>query len=280
MAFGIFKWLFGRSFRHRFSKVLNHFTLDEYNTSIIKNRYIPEVQFVEREYRRNTFLFMTLTNVITFGGVLLIMFLTLQNVVSDCQCTNWVFWTCLVLATIVTLANKLLYVFGIPRRYILDNIVMEKLYSEGWQFLSGIGNYAIEDHKERCMKFLTRVEKIKMKTVEKHATIASGGQEQLNDLVAMAPQSLTAMQNGTTPPSWDPPETQSDDSGDRKPHARKSHSSKPQKHKNNDGKESPNDNIGDDFTDLELGLPSVGVTPAPAPSPEPEDDNLIQTATS
>ncbi len=118
----------------------------------------------ETEYAYTSALFFVLTNVITIAGVLIASLLSLERI-SD-KARDGVFWTCWGLAIILTLANKWLYLFNIHKKYVLNTIVLEKLHSEGWQFLAGIGKYEHLLPDERFCMFCMRVEKLRQKTLE------------------------------------------------------------------------------------------------------------------
>lgn len=132
----------------------------------VDGRYIPEVHRSRRERVWTDLLFLLLTNVVTIGGVLIASLLSLEKInILPRGAANAIFWVCWTLSIIVVVSNKLLYTFNLHRKYILCNIALEKLKSEGWQYATGMGKYD-GDPDENFRRFSSRVERFKMKSVE------------------------------------------------------------------------------------------------------------------
>lgn len=157
------KLLFWGSFKARFTKQLNSMPLSQQEKDIIINRYVHLVMLAEAKNRWSGVFYYLLTNLVTISGVLITAFLSLEKFTSGAEYT---FWVCWALSIILIIANKLLYAFSINQVYLLSTIILEKLYSEGWSFISGVGNYNIENTTERFHVFCSRIEKIKMKTLK------------------------------------------------------------------------------------------------------------------
>jgi len=157
------KLLFWGSFKTRFTKQLNSMPLSQQERDIIINRYVHLVILAEAKNRWSGVFYYLLTNLVTISGVLITAFLSLDKFTDGVTYTYWVCWS---LSIILTIANKLLYAFNINRAYLLSTVVLEKLYSEGWSFVSGVGKYNIENITERFQIFCSRIEKIKMKTLK------------------------------------------------------------------------------------------------------------------
>lgn len=164
---GSCKSVFRPSFGARFMRVADNLEVTDLERAIIKDRYVEIVSEADADYNRTTALFIILSNLITIGGVLLISFLTLQKATNlSKDVTDIIFWINFVLSILVTVSNKTLYSFNIPRKYILNILTLEKYKSEGWTFVAGNGYYQhAKNMRERVKLFASRIEKIKIKSI-------------------------------------------------------------------------------------------------------------------
>ncbi len=180
-----------QSFEERFSKAIETLDLTQTEKSVIQDRFVRIVISAESDYNRTTGLFILLTNLITVGGVLLISFLTLEKVngisASVSQVFFWISW---VLSIVVTVANKSLYSFNLPKKYMLNVLTLEKYKSEGWQFVGGVGKYqSCGDIHNRTQLFCSRIERIKMKSLELLAHVESSSIDKVSNKPALGEQS-------------------------------------------------------------------------------------------
>lgn len=175
------------SFRTKFNKLLDATTLSRVQREIIKSRYVSMVVHSERDYRNTCIAYVVLTNVITIAGV----FIAALNPLGK---LNWmdqtgeraIFWVVWGLAIALTLANKWIHTFNIPKKYVLNHIALEKFYSEGWAFLSGINKYSsCANMDERFILFCDRIEKIKLKVLEQSPGMGDNGEA--HDIITAGP---------------------------------------------------------------------------------------------
>jgi hypothetical protein len=148
--------------------------LNNIQKEYIVERYVDLVSHAESDYRRTVFLFIVLTNIITISGVMITALVSLDSINADdiTGRNSIIFWIVWTMSIALTLANKWLYSFSIDKKYVLNHSTLEKLYNEGWTFLSGVGKYRKHDDLDvRFKVFCTRVEKIRMKSVESLSSI-------------------------------------------------------------------------------------------------------------
>jgi hypothetical protein len=155
------------SFRKHYVSLVDALPLTDLEKDIIKDRYMDIVTAAEEARQRTNYVYTILTNIITISGVLITAFVSFNKLSTEndevTQIFLWVVWC---LGIILTVANKWLYVFNVPRNYILNVVLLEKLYTEGWSFVSGIGRYKTDNHGLRFRLFCSRIEKIKLKSLE------------------------------------------------------------------------------------------------------------------
>lgn len=155
------------NFEERYFKLLSELPLGPFERDLIKERYVNIVINAERDYRRTYTLYLILSNIITISGVLITAFVSFDKLTTQCESSVsayfWIIWT---LSILLTLANKWLHTFSIHKKYVLGIVMLEKLYSEGWSFLAGIDKYRRKNYSQRFRYFCTRVEKIKLKSIE------------------------------------------------------------------------------------------------------------------
>lgn len=177
-----------KTFKSRFAKVLEGMSLSAQEKIIINERYVEVVTSAETNYRWTRAFYFLCTNFITIGGVLITAFASFDRI-SDAssnttsstvsQAFIWVVW---ILGFTLAICNGLLHVFNVPKRYILNYVVLEKLYSEGWSYAASIGRYEkVPEHDARFKLFCKRVEKIKQKSIE---TAPEVGSNETSDILS------------------------------------------------------------------------------------------------
>ncbi len=172
-----------QQFDARFMAAIDTLGVTDTERAIIRDRYVEIVVSAESDYNRTTALFLFLTNLITIGGVLLIAFLPLEKGANVSETVaNVFYWICWILSILVTVSNKTLYSFNIPRKYILNILTLEKYKSEGWSFIEGIGKYrTCGNIHDRVRMFCTRVERIKLRSLELMANVEASGIEKMQE---------------------------------------------------------------------------------------------------
>lgn len=134
---------------------------------IVQGRFIEVVRRAERELLVMTILYYALTNMITVGGILIVSLMAIAKLegISD-HTSNVLYWISWSMAALVSIGNKLLYEYGIPKKFIIARTVLEKYHSEGWSLIGGIDRYSqMDDFRERLQLFYERIEKINAKAL-------------------------------------------------------------------------------------------------------------------
>lgn len=164
--------IFGSDFETKFTKSLRDLPLSDYEKNIIISRYISIVIKAETDYYCTWLAYTVMTNLVTIAGVLVASLISLEKVVESPNIMFWITWG---LSIALTIANKLLYVYNIHKKYVLGIIMLEKYYSEGWSFISGIGRYDDYNFDSRFKLFTSRIERLKMKSLENAPEVESMG---------------------------------------------------------------------------------------------------------
>jgi hypothetical protein len=161
--------------------------LSRFEKDIIKHRYIDVVTHAENDYRRTCIMFILLTNIISIAGVFITGLISLDRLeIINENAGTALFWIVWSLSISLTLSNKWLYSFNIHKKYVLNVTTLEKFYTEGWSFVSGIDRYKnLSDYNARFKLFCTRVERIKMKSLESMPEIESN--ELASEILATGP---------------------------------------------------------------------------------------------
>lgn len=161
------------TFKHKFLKVLNGTTLNEQQKLIIKERYLNIVASAETHYRFTSWTYIIFTNLVALCGVFITAFVSFDRITTPSNSTTneivvsqaflWVVWGLGILLAVV---SELSIVFNIPKKYIINAAILEKLYSEGWSFAIGTGRYdKFNDMDSKFKLFCERIEKIKLKAI-------------------------------------------------------------------------------------------------------------------
>jgi hypothetical protein len=159
----------------RFEAVLQSTTIDELRKNAIRRRFL-RLLF---EFRDRCYLFSVLYHIghliITVGSLIVPALLSVQyNQSSSESFQIRVYWCTWVLSLLVTTFNGILVLFKVDKKYHFLHTTLERLRSEGWQYLELTGrysgvltNYAVQPTHDNQYKFFCHyVEKIKLKQIE------------------------------------------------------------------------------------------------------------------
>jgi Protein of unknown function (DUF4231) len=115
---------------------------------------------------------------VTVGSLFVPALLSIQNSNSNITMGNsnfsgQIYWSTFTISLLVTICNGILNLFKIDKKYYFLHTTLERLRSEGWQYLGLTGRYSghltpgiIPTHENQFIYFLNQVEKIKMRQVE------------------------------------------------------------------------------------------------------------------
>ena len=159
----------------RFEAVLQSTTIDELRKNSIRRRFL-QLLF---EFRDRCYWFSVLYHIghliITVGSLIVPALLSVQyNQSSSESFQIRVYWCTWVLSLLVTTFNGILVLFKVDKKYHFLHTTLERLRSEGWQYLELTGrysgvltNYAVQPTHDNQYKFFCHyVEKIKLKQIE------------------------------------------------------------------------------------------------------------------
>jgi hypothetical protein len=150
--------------------------ITEYQRETIKSRFVTEVAGLEFDYFRSVVLFIGLTNLVTISGILITAFTSLNRAISlGDYWQNVLSWAVWSLSLALTLANGWLTTFGIYKKYVLDDVTLEKMYNEGWSFIGGVNRYEHLTMDERVNTFCSKIEQIITKTTIKQLSDNTAG---------------------------------------------------------------------------------------------------------
>ena len=162
-------WCIGKSFfvdkfKHRV-KALE----DEEKKDYLNIRYLRVVSKLEESTKRTTFLYHSLSFVITVGSILVPALISVQDkstnaVANDNQIqehSNNIFWSVWGISLGVTVSNAVIKLLSLDKSYITRNIKLNQFKSEGMLYFSKAGIYANENDNERFRIFVSNIEKLK-----------------------------------------------------------------------------------------------------------------------
>jgi hypothetical protein len=153
-----------------FEHALTCIQLSPLQQSVVIGRYIPLIRTISNRTRIVSILFNTSRIIITVGSLIVPALLSIQGLGN----TNpEIYWSTWVVSLLVTICNALVSLFKYDKRYYYLNTILERLISEGWQYIELTGRYsgyntrgAIPTHENQFIYFCHAVEKIRMKQVE------------------------------------------------------------------------------------------------------------------
>lgn len=163
--------------------MLEILSLSPSKKSLFQQRYLNLLDDYKTRSTRYTVSFHTLRVIVGVGSLLVPALLSIQQInVSTDKCTDdrrqmeeILFWCAWVLSLLVTMSNGLFTLMKVDKKYYFIHTLLEQLRSEGWQFMTLTGRYAIYrcadasgnlQHDQAFGLFCYMVEKIKMHQVE------------------------------------------------------------------------------------------------------------------
>ena len=161
--------------RSDIESVLNNIDLPLIQKQHIQARYINMLENFKKRVRKYSIIFFTGHFVITVGSLFVPALLSIQNSNVNFSIDGYsipVYIITFIVSLLVTIFNGILTLFKIDKKYYFLNTIMERLRSEGWQYLGLSGRYSgklqniVPTHSNQFLYFTHQIEKIKMKQVE------------------------------------------------------------------------------------------------------------------
>lgn len=165
--------------RSKFLNVMQNVDLPPLQKQMIESRYLYILQNFQKRARNYGIMFYIGHIIITVGSLFVPALLSIQNsdksfVYESGRFTVHIYWATFILSLLVTIFNGILTLFKIDRKYYFLNTTLERLRSEGWQYVGLTGRYSgqlLKDgrkptHRNQYMYFAHYIEKIKMRQVE------------------------------------------------------------------------------------------------------------------
>lgn len=153
-----------------FENALMCVNLNPLQKSVITGRYIPMIHHIRNRTKVTSILFNASRVIITVGSLIVPALLSIQGVGNMNPDIYWSTW---VVSLLVTICNALVSLFKYDKRYYYLHTILEKLISEGWQYIELTGKYSgyhtpeeVASHENQFIYFCHAVEKIRMKQVE------------------------------------------------------------------------------------------------------------------
>ena len=159
--------------RYGFSLVLHSLDLTDVEKEIIQTRYLSMLENFQKRARQYASLFFVGHFIITVGSLFVPALLSIQNssyATTHSEFGSQVYWLTFALSLMVTMCNGMITLFKVDKKYYFLNTTMERLRSEGWQYVGLTGRYSghgiTPTHQNQFLTFTHHIEKIKMKQVE------------------------------------------------------------------------------------------------------------------
>jgi hypothetical protein len=163
--------------------------LDNIQKNILRCRYVLVIYDFNRRTKIYSFIFHMGRFLITVGSLIVPALLSIQytdaatGFFEPYKFQAIIFWSTWILSLLVTTSNGVLTLFKIDKKYYFLHTTLERLRSEGWQYLELSGKYATitseqakhagvshhqhqSSHKIQFIQFTYEIERIKMRQVE------------------------------------------------------------------------------------------------------------------
>jgi Protein of unknown function (DUF4231) len=178
--YSIIRVFCGLSEEAKYQAILETTTLTPIRKQTIARRYLTLLKDFRHRAKLYSVVFFVGHFIITVGSLIVPALLSVQYTNSnDSTMTTTdfqirIYWSTWFLSLLVTTCNAVLVLFRVDKKYYSLHTILERLRSEGWQYLELTGRYSgILTHyqeqptHENQYKFFTHyVEKIKLKQIE------------------------------------------------------------------------------------------------------------------
>ena len=201
--------------RRNFQTILQELELTHVQKQIIRTRFLNILENFQRRTRNYSIIFFLGHFMITVGSLLVPALMSIQNSDKDMTFSGinfpvHMYWATFIISVLVTTFNGILTLFKVDKKYYFLNTTLERLRSEGWQYVGLTGRYSGHlinhrppTHTNQFMFFIHYVEKIKMKQVEEEYYKAD--EKPIHVSNGINPSSNVSASQELYPPSPDQP---------------------------------------------------------------------------
>jgi hypothetical protein len=144
--------------------------LTAFQKRVIELRYISLIEEYERRLKYIDPCYHASRLLVSIGSVAVPALLSIQSPTSTFSTP--LFWTTWMISLSVTVCHNLTSIFRFDKKFFGVHSTLERLKSEGWQYLELTGNYSghhghvAPTHANQYVYFLNKVERLKLKQVE------------------------------------------------------------------------------------------------------------------
>ena len=197
--------------RDEFYHVVQQLDLSLIEKQVILSRFIHLIEHIRKRVRIYAKIYYIGHATITVGSLFVPALLSIQNSTGATAFSQQIYWATFIISLLVTTCNGIITLFKIDRRFIYLNTTLERLRTEGWQYIGLTGRYAASQddattHRSQFVFFTHQVEKIKMRQVEEEYNKSDDSTTRLptntksqNDLHPLSPERPVAAEDVPEP---------------------------------------------------------------------------------
>jgi hypothetical protein len=144
--------------------------LTHFQKRVIELRYISLIDEYEKRLTYIDTFYHISRSLVSIGSVAVPALLSIQSPTGSFSV--WLFWITWTISLSVTVCHNFTTIFRFDKKFFGLHSTLEKLKSEGWQYLELTGNYSghyghvSPTHVNQYVYFLNKIERIKLKQVE------------------------------------------------------------------------------------------------------------------
>lgn len=144
--------------------------LTPFQKRVIELRYISLIEDYEKRLTYIDIFYHISRSLVSIGSVAVPALLSIQSPTGSYSV--WLFWITWAISLSVTVCHNFTTIFRFDKKFFGLHSTLEKLKSEGWQYLELTGNYSghhghvSPTHENQYVYFLNKIERIKLKQVE------------------------------------------------------------------------------------------------------------------
>jgi len=150
--------------------------LSPFQIRVLEMRYISLLEDYQRRLFYVDIFYHFSRSLVSVGSVAVPALLSIQSPTG--QFSQLLFWTTWAVSLSVTICHNFTSIFRFDKKFFGLHSTVERLKSEGWQYLELTGNYSghhghtTPSHANQYVYFLNKVERLKLKQVEEEYNTA------------------------------------------------------------------------------------------------------------
>lgn len=142
--------------------IIDKLQISDFKKDILKERYLRQLEFFEQRTHTIGLRYNTCRLIVTLCSMTLPTIQSIQSNTATLQYTTEIFWAAILMSLVVMVANGIIGLFSLDRKFHEYRLTFDKLKTEGWLYFELTGHYydAGLTHETGFVKLFNNLETI------------------------------------------------------------------------------------------------------------------------